>query len=150
MVRHLRDQQQMFIIHCSKFFPEVYVLMKTYVKIEGKDVEPIVQKLAKLSLDMPEVCVWDMNMVNMGWSYPTGSYSANTMGEMGLYLGMDQGAMERNCDRIISKTSGDLGDSQIYFEWHEKPTDEQLSKLKNMIDGILKPYGNKYHITNKN
>ncbi len=33
--------------------------MKTYVKIEGKDVDSIVQKVAKLAVDLDEICVWD-------------------------------------------------------------------------------------------
>jgi hypothetical protein len=31
----------------------------------------------------------------------------------------------------------------------KKPTGEQLAKLKNLIEGVIKPTGNKYYITNK-
>ena len=124
--------------------------MKTYVKIEGENVEPIVQKLAKLAVNLPEICAWDLNMLDMGWGYPDDSPSAANVGEMATYLGMEQGAFEKNCDNIVSKTPTDLGDANIYFEWQTPPSNEQLAKLRGMIDGILKPYGNKYKVTNKN
>jgi len=40
---------------------------ETYVKIEGKDIGLIVQKLAKLAVDSPEICVWDYNILDAGW-----------------------------------------------------------------------------------
>jgi hypothetical protein len=31
--------------------------LRAFVKIEGKEIEPIVQKLAKLAVNLPDVCV---------------------------------------------------------------------------------------------
>ena len=123
--------------------------MKTYVKIEGKDVEPIVQKLARLALDLPEVCVWDLNMTNMGWSSPAKAYSSPALDEFGLFMGMDTGFVKEDCDRIISSTRGDLGDAQIYYEWRNPPTKEELDKLRTEIEDILEPYNRIFRINNK-
>ncbi len=120
--------------------------MRTYVKIEGKDVEPIVQKLARLAVDLPEICVYDMNISNTGWVYP---YSDETVEDMGAYFGINGSDAEKHCDRIISKTGTDLGDSNIYFEWTTTPSNDQLEELRKMIDRVLKPYGNKYTVTNR-
>jgi hypothetical protein len=127
----------------------VYEFLRTYVKIEGEKVEPIVQKLARLAVDFNEICVWDLNMLDRGWGYPDDSTSAANVGEIGSYLGMEQGAFEKNCDRIISKSGADLGDASIYFEWLTPPSDEQLNELRKLIDGTLKPFGNKYKVTDK-
>jgi hypothetical protein len=118
--------------------------LKTYVKIEGANVEPIVQKLAKLAVELPEVCVWDLNLLSMGW-YPYPS----DYGPYAGYFGMDASELEKNCDKIIAKTGTDLGDNNMYFEWAKPPSKEQLNKLVKRIDGIIKPFGNKYKVTNK-
>lgn len=118
--------------------------MKTYVKIEGANVEPIVQKLAKLAVELPEVCVWDLNLLSMGW-YPYPS----DYGPYAGYFGMDASELEKDCDKIIAKTGTDLGDNNMYFEWAKPPSKEQLYNLVKRIDGIIKPFGNKYKITNK-
>lgn len=118
--------------------------MKTYVKIEGANVEPIVQKLAKLAVELPEVCVWDLNLLSMGW-YPYPS----DYGPYAGYFGMDASEFEKDCDKIIAKTGTDLGDNNMYFEWAKPPSKEKLNKLVKRIDGIIKPFGNKYKVTNK-
>ena len=120
--------------------------MRTYVKIEGENVESIVQKLAKLSVDSPEVCVWDYNMLSSGWALP---YDEERMGLMAEYFGMDKGDFEKECDNIVAKSGADLGDNNIYFEWLTPPNKEQLRKLRSLIDSVLKPFGNKYNVTNK-
>jgi hypothetical protein len=121
--------------------------LRTYVKIEGKDVKLIVQKLAKLVVDLPEICVWDMNIRDMEWGNSSGGVGWENMG--GEYFGMNAGTFKKECDKIVVKSGADLGDDNIYFEWLTPPSDAQLRKLRNMIDGILKPYGNKYTITNR-
>lgn len=125
--------------------------MRTFVKIEGKDIEPVVQKLAKLAVNLPEVCVWDINMVTDSWSPgATGSYrDAPAMAEMGSYLGIGPDEFAKKCDRVISKSGTDLGDAAIYFEWAEKPTQEQLKKLEQRIGDIVKPTKMKYKVINK-
>jgi hypothetical protein len=135
------------IISVPKTISEVYEALRTYVKIEGKNVEPIVQKLAKLAVDFSEVCVWDINMRDTDWRLPT--FPAPAMGDMGTYFGMEPDAIEKHCDRIISKSGADLGDASIYYEWLEPPSDEQLNKLRKLIDETIKPFGNKYIITDK-
>lgn len=125
--------------------------MKTFVKIEGKEIEPVVQKLAQLAVNLPEVCVWDMNMLSDSWAPGTGgSYrDAPGMAEMGSYFGMEETKFAKQCDRIISKTGGNLENSAIYFEWAKKPTAEQLATLQKRIDDIVKPSKMKYQIINK-
>jgi len=125
--------------------------LRTFVKIEGKDVEPIVQKLAKLAVNLPEVCVWDINMLSDGWATNVGSYKdAPNYAEMGSYFGMGSDAFAKHCDRIIAKEGTNLEDASIYYEWSEKPTGEQLRTLKKRIDDVVKPTGHKYKITDKN
>jgi hypothetical protein len=125
--------------------------LRTYVKIEGKEIEPIVQELAKLAVNLPEVCVWDVNMLSDGWA-PGASASykdAPQMAEMGSYFGIGSDAFAKHCDRIISKSGANLEDAAIYYEWAEKPTPEQLRTLQKRIDDIVKPSKMKYKIINK-
>lgn len=68
-------------------------------------------------------------MYNRGWGYPDD--------------------FKKNCDSIISKTGTDLGDANIFFEWQTPPSDEQVNKLKKLIDDTIKSFGNKFYINNK-
>jgi hypothetical protein len=122
--------------------------LRTYVKIEGENVEQIVQKLAKLAVDSPEICVWDYNILNAGWG-TTPLIDERMMGNVAGYFEMDIGAFEKECDNIIAKSGADLGDDNIYFEWQKEPSDEHLTSLRRKIDNILKPYGNKYKVANR-
>ena len=121
------------------------------MKIEGKEIEPIVQRLAKLAVDLPEVCVWDINMLSDGWFPGRGSIyrDAPNYEETGSYFGMDADNMAKRCDRIISKSGANLEDAAIYFEWAEKPTTEQLRSLEKRIGDVVKPSKLKYKIINK-
>jgi hypothetical protein len=85
--------------------------LRTYVKIEGKEIEPVVQKLARLAVNLSEICVWDVNMVGDNWAPGSGgNFSDGTrMVEMGTYFGMGADEFAKKCDRIISKTGSDLG-----------------------------------------
>lgn len=56
--------------------------MRTFVNIEGENVGPIVQNLAKLAVNLPEICVWDLNMLDMGGGYPDDSPPVANGGEM--------------------------------------------------------------------
>ncbi len=134
--------------------------MRTYVKIEGKDVEKTVQQLAKLAVDLPNVCVWAVNMLRDSWKPGMGNIpqyvgggniykDAPDMAEMGSYFGMDENEFAKHCDRIISKTGTDLEGASIYYEWAEKPDREQLAKLEQRIADVIKPTKMKYTITNK-
>ena len=40
--------------------------MRTYVKVEGSNVEPIVKKLANIAVDFKGICVWDINILDAG------------------------------------------------------------------------------------
>lgn len=115
-------------------------------KIEGKDVAPIVQKLAKLAVDSPEICVWDFNMLNAEWGMPF-SNDQMLIG-MARYFEMDKDVLEKECDKIIAKSGADLGDNNLYFEWLTSPTGDQLRRLRRKIDNVLKPFNNKYTVTN--
>lgn len=115
--------------------------MRTYVKIEGQNVEPIVQKLAKIAIDTPEICVWDFNM-------QTALQQGGVVGPR-EYWGMNEDDYDKECSRIIAKSGEDLGDNSIYFEWLTPPSYEQLKGLRRKIDDILKPFGNKYVVINK-
>ncbi len=122
--------------------------MRTYVKIEGKDVKPIVQRLAKLAVDLPEVCVFDINIMEIGWD-GTPHGSTETLSEEEKYFGIDNFGFQKLCDRVITKTDAKLGDSSIYYEWTTPPSKPQLNKLLDEIDAVIKPYGNKYTVTNE-
>jgi hypothetical protein len=122
--------------------------MRTYVKIEGKDVGSIVQKLAKLAVDSPEICVWDYNILDAGWG-TTPMIEERLIANVAGYFEMDQGVFEKECDNIIAKSGADLGDDNLYFEWQKEPSDDQLKSLRNKIDNILKPFSNKYTVTNR-
>jgi hypothetical protein len=86
-------------------------------------------------------------MLNEEWYIPP--RDTRMAGDIAGYLGIDTGAFEKNCDKIIAKSGADLGDNNIYFEWLTPPSDEQLTSLRRKIDNILKPFGNKYIVTNR-
>lgn len=119
--------------------------IRTYVKIEGDNVGSIVRKLAQLTIDFPKICVWDLNMAD--WSQMP-QYESQREDFMN-YFDVSEEIFNKHCDRIISKSGTDLGDAQIYFEWLTPPDNEQLYELRKMIDRVIKPFGNKYTVTNK-
>lgn len=123
--------------------------MKTYVKVEGDNVEVIVKKLAKLAVESDLICVWDNNLRDMGLSVPLPTDSPVITGQVSEYFGMDAGAFDEKCDKIVAKTGAELEGYNMFYEWLTLPSDEQLIILKKKIDEILKPYGNTYNVVNK-
>jgi hypothetical protein len=117
--------------------------LRTYVKIEGENASPIIQKLAKLAVNMPEICVWDYNLLSAGWSIPSSG------SEMAGYFDMDTSTFEKECDKIVAKPGADLEENSLYFEWMTPPSREQLHTLRKSIIQTIEPFGNKYTITNK-
>jgi hypothetical protein len=86
----------------------------------------------------------------LGWNpYPIPT-EREIVGPVEDYFGMEPDKFEKQCDQIISKTGADLGDANIYFDWSTPPSTAQLMKLEKMIEEIIKPFGNKYIIMNKN
>ena len=123
------------------------VLLRTYVKVEGENVEIIVQNLARIAVDTPDICVWDENMLHQGWLYPAEGMPVDA--GISDYFGMNKDDFDEECDRIIAVSEAELGKDNIYFEWLIEPTNEQLLGLMKQIDAIIKPFGNKYTITNR-
>jgi hypothetical protein len=80
-------------------FFEGNIDMRTYVKIEGKDVESIVQKLARLAVDSPEICVWDYNLLDMGPFWGTQRpFDPEVGGLMSQYFEMSAEEFKKKCD----------------------------------------------------
>ena len=123
--------------------------MKTYIKIWGSNTEAIVQKLAKLAVESDQICVWDHNLKEMGFSYPLPTDSPIITGQVSEYFGIDAGAFDERCEKIVAKSGPDLEGYDLYYEWLTPPSDEHLISLKKKIDEILKPYSNKYDVVNK-
>jgi hypothetical protein len=122
--------------------------MRTYVKVEGEGVEPIIRKLSKIAVESPEICVWDYNMAVAGW-FPHGVIHGLRAEEIAGYFDMSVDDFEKECDKIISSSGSDLEKGTVFFEWNVPPTDEQLRSLEKLIKEVIEPFGNKYTITNQ-
>jgi hypothetical protein len=79
------------------------LLLRTYVKVEGENVRTVIQNLARIAVDTPDICVWDENMLVQGWLYPLQGILADS--EMPDYFGINKGDFDRECDRIIEVRS---------------------------------------------
>lgn len=102
---------------------------------------------------MPEVCILDTSIIDR---IPSG-YQAGTLSSQGMtdwavgyfsYIESFDISTER-CSKIISSSSEDLGEHDFMFQWFEKPTKRQLSKLEDDIEKVLSPLGCKAKVTNE-
>ena len=114
--------------------------MKRYIKIYGPPVLKSLRALEALAIDTPEVCIMDtiiaLNLTPLG--QPTEV--------MDFFSEAGQITVER-CDSIISKSGGELGEHDFYFEWFVPPTLDQINDLIQKVDDALTPLGARYTIT---
>ena len=147
--------------------------MRTYVKLLSEPKDKAVDALEKLAVGMNEVCIMHTYLANVmmgseivggisGGGAGTDVSGATTgfgYGESGNPLETVEGRMKyfskhgeigvERCKKIISESKEELGENDFFFEWFEKPSDEEVKKLKKKIDEVLKPIGVKYEVFTK-
>ncbi len=124
--------------------------MISYVKIYGPPLMKAIKALEKVAVDMPEVCIMDMNIlaaVGAPVAGPGGPFFESSQ-EIVDFFGYDEIPKER-CDTIISKSGETLGEYDFYFEWFTEPNMTQVGDLIERIDAALMPIGVRYTLTTK-
>ena len=114
--------------------------MKSYIKIFGPPVLKSLRALEVLAVDTPEVCIMDTIMAQ-------GLPTLGQTGEVMEFFSHAGGITVERCDNIISKSGGELGEHDFYFEWFVSPTQDQINDLIQKVDDALSPLGAKYTIT---
>ena len=133
--------------------------MITYVKLQGEPKEKAMEALSDLSLDIPEVCVMDKALYSQlkdvyeiergGFIYnPQQSVMNLDEGILTLFRGTNR-VGHLKCHEVISKEGGKLGEYDMFYEWFEPPTKDQLKDLTERIDKVLKPLKAKYTLSTK-
>jgi hypothetical protein len=114
--------------------------MKTYVKLEGKDVKKGIKALEKLAVDIPEVCITNTFIQSNPDLFNTQTGILN-------YFPSGVG-MEKRCMTIISADKDTKG-YDFVFDWFDEPTGEQIQQLKIKIQDALEPLGLKFRAESK-
>ena len=115
--------------------------MKSYIRIYGPPVLKSLRALEALAIDTPEVCIMDTFM-----THDLSQLLGDTDAVMDFFSHAGEITVER-CDNIISKSGGELGEHDFYFEWFVPPTQDQFNDLLQKIDDALSPLGARYTIT---
>jgi hypothetical protein len=114
--------------------------MKSYIKIFGPPVLKSLRALEALAVETPTVCIMDTIMAQ----------ELPQLGQADAVMDFFSHAGEitvERCDNIISKSGGELGEYDFYFEWFVPPTQDQINELIQNVDDALSPLGARYTIT---
>jgi hypothetical protein len=124
--------------------------MKSFIKIYGPPIAKAIKALEKIAIDMPEVCIMNINLADYTGiaGYPHDS-PVSGLGDIMRYFGGVGVISEERCDTIISKSGESPGEYDFYFEWFKKPSTEELNDLIEKIDKTMEKVGTKYTITTK-
>ncbi|MCD6155309.1 MAG: hypothetical protein J7J22_06055 [Candidatus Verstraetearchaeota archaeon] len=118
--------------------------MKTYIKIYGPPIVEALQALehvaVEISKEMPEITFYDV----------LGGTATSLEQEITSVYGLvEEEAVMKHVERLVSKSGWTLGEYDFYFEWARTPTFEELKKLISKVDEALKPLGCRYTVTTK-
>ncbi len=117
--------------------------MKTYVKIYGPPLLGAIKALEKLSVDMPQVCIYDTVIASS-------DVETNDMeGIIHYFASVGSEVPRERCDKIVSKSGESLGEYDFFFEWFKKPTMKDINDLIEKVDETLEPLGVRYTLTTK-
>jgi hypothetical protein len=117
--------------------------MKTYVKIYGPPLLGAIKSLEKISVDMPQVCIYDSVIASS-------DIKTNEMeGIIRYFASIGSEVPKERCSKIISSSGESLGDYDFYFEWFKKPTMKDINDLIDKVDKTLEPLGVKYTLATK-
>ena len=130
--------------------------MKTYVKIEGDSKDKALERLRKIAIAMPKICVYDTVLqeeLELGKLSGSGIPAAGGSGQtensidmvMSFFGGPDEITRER-CASIVSSSGVDLGENDFAYEWTSNPSSDQVKRLEKDIKTTLDPLNLKYSI----
>jgi hypothetical protein len=129
--------------------------MKTFVKIEGDPKDKAIERLRKIAIAMPRICVYDTILEERIQAGELGGYGIPGAGGGGQiedsidmvmdYFGGPDEITKERCATIVS-TSVDLGNYDFAYEWTSKPSTDQVKRLEKDIKTTLDPLKLKYSI----
>lgn len=144
----------------------------SYVKILGPPVKKALDKLEKIAIEVPSVCIMDKFIVQ---DLPPGHRISDIAKDVGFpYVDRDPLFSKKDeddpsltewaskyfqskgieipierCESIISKSGLGLEEYDFYFEWLKKPELKELNELIEKIDDALMDLDCHYTITTK-
>ena len=131
------------------------VKMKTYVKIEGTSKDKALERLRKIAVAMPKICVFDTALKEElekgslgGLGIPGaggGGQIEDSIDMVMSYFGGESSITRERCATIISKET-DLGDYDFIYEWTSKPSTEIVKQLEKDIKTTMDPLKLKYSV----
>ena len=117
--------------------------MRSYIKIYGPSILDALKALKKVAIDMPEVCIMDIQIEVAAGTNPLDDETAIQQ----YFVNQDIGVLPtERCGTIISKSGQRVGEYDFYFEWFDPkgPSPAMLNDLIRQIDAALAPTGCKY------
>lgn len=144
--------------------------MISYVKILGPPVKQALDKLEKIAIDIPTICIMDKFMVrdlppghkmsdfskDIGFTYVDNDplfgkkdeddpslteWASKYFSSKGIEISTER------CTSIISKSEISLGEYDFYFEWLQEPDLKELIEIIEKIDDALLDLNCHYTIT---
>lgn len=132
--------------------------MKTYVKISGDPKDKALERLRKIAIAMPMICVFDTALQEQlelgvlgGLGIPGaggGGNMENSIDMVMTYFGGPSEITKERCVSIISKDT-DLGEYDFAYEWASNPPTDIVKKLEKDIKTTLDPLKLKYTVVSK-
>ena len=131
--------------------------MKTYVKISGAPKDKALERLRKIAIAMPKICVFDTALQEQlqgslgGLGIPGAGGGGSMEGSIDMvmtYFGGPSEITRERCVSIISKDT-DLGEYDFAYEWTSKPSTDIVKKLEKDIKTTLDPLKLKYTVVSK-
>jgi hypothetical protein len=129
--------------------------MKLFIKLECENKDAAIDKLEAMAFKMPAVCIMDTHMLdNLGGAgffeggpiTETDAARDYALDYFNRVKGLDYDPSR--CVEIISNTE-DMEEHDFMFEFKSDPSEEQIDRLKKLIDGLLTSIGCQYSLMEK-
>ena len=134
----------------------ILVTMKTFVKVEGDAKDEAIERLRKIAIAMPKICVYDTVLHERvqagelsGYGIPGaggGGQTENSIDMVMAYFGGPDEITRERCSNIVSTSGIDLGEYDFAYEWTGSPSADQVKRLEKDIKTTLDPLKIKYSI----
>ena len=134
--------------------------MRSYIKIYGPPISKAIKNLERLSIDIPEVSIMNKSIhmrvheatrevAKELSATPLGSYAMMAEFAMTYFDKSGSPLPRERSSSVISRSGETLGEYDFFFEWIQRPDQEQVNKLIKEIDEVFAHLGCFYTITTK-